>query len=228
MSSTKSVLATVLVCCSLGANAYLAYRLWVSDPVPAVRVALADEPVVMRTKGGLLEVSTVRAEERFDTVKDHTALGVHLGKTAARIRVPAVYRYHIELAPEWKILLRDKTFIVIAPPVKASLPVAIDTARLESEYSGRWSLLTGTGVVESLQRSITQALAAKAAAPPYIELQREFARKTVKEFVEKWLISQQRWKDASGYEVRIFFSDEPIQALGNLPPPVVNARKQSM
>ena len=228
MSTTRTVLATVAVCCSLGANAYLAHILWNNNAESKVRVLLNGEPVVMRTKGGLLEVSTVRAEERFETSKNHTVFGIHLGKTAAQIRVPAVYRYHIELAPEWKILLRDKTFLVIAPPVKASLPVAIDTARLESESSGRWSLLTGAGLVELLQRSITEALATKAATPAYIALQRDFARKTVKEFVEKWLISQERWKDASGYQVRIFFSDEPIQVLESLAPPIVHPGKQSM
>ena len=55
-------------------------------------------------------------------------LGVPVGQTTSQIRVTAVYSYHVELAPEWKVTLRDKTFIVIAPRVKPTLPVAIDTA----------------------------------------------------------------------------------------------------
>ena len=42
---------------------------------------------------------------------------------------------------------------------------------------------------------------------------REVARQTLKEFVAKWLITQEQWKSASGYPVRVFFADEPIQTL---------------
>ena len=148
--------------------------------------------------------------------------------SAASLRSPnwiwvAVFRYHIELAPEWKVLLRDKTFVVIAPPVKPTLPIAIDTARLEAEASGGWSLITGQTLIDELQRSITGALAGKATSATYIQLQREEARKTVTEFVAKWLITQERWKSASEYSIRVFFSDEPIRALGSIPPPFISA-----
>jgi hypothetical protein len=68
-----------------------------------------------------------------------------LGPTTTNIRVPATYHYHIELAREWKVRVRpDRTVIVVAPAVKPTLPIAIDTARLERNAEGRWSLLTGT------------------------------------------------------------------------------------
>jgi len=213
------ILAAVI---SVFLNIWLVQKLWHHD-APVIRTVITDAPVVMRTNGGLLEVSTITSPERFESTVDHTILGVPVGSTVTTIRVPATYRYHIELAPEWKIVLRDKTFVVVAPSVKPSLPVAIDTARLEAQSFGVWSLFTGHAEIDQLQRSITLALAGKADSVPYIQLQRESARATVKEFVAKWLITQQQWQSASAYPIKVFFADEPIQALGSIPPPFVAA-----
>lgn len=184
-------------------------------------VHAANEAVVMRTKGGLLEVSTIKVSERFESSKAYSFLGANLGKTATQIRVPVVYRYHIELAPEWKIQLRNKTFIVIAPPVKPTLPIAIQTTGIEKESSGVWSVLTGNSLLNKLERSISPVLASRAESALYVGLQREASRKTVAEFVSKWLITQERWKSASAYPIQVYFSDEPIQVLGNSAPHVV-------
>jgi hypothetical protein len=178
----------------------------------------------MRTKSGLVEVSTISATEHFQSAATHTILGVPVGHTVAQIRVPAVYRYHVELAPEWTVRLRDKTFIVVAPPVEPSLSVAINTAGLQSQSFGIWSPITGQAVTGVLQRSITPALATKSILPAYIALQREPARESVAGFVQKWMVTQDRWKAAPGYKVRVFFSDEPIQALEDLPLPPLSRR----
>jgi hypothetical protein len=221
--STLKLVVVVTAILSVFANFYLVQKLWHHDNPPVIRTVITDAPVVMRTSGGLLEVSTITSPERFDSTQDHTILGVPVGTTVSTLRVPATYRYHIELALEWKILLRDKTFVVVAPSVKPSLPVAIDTAKLETQSFGVWSLFTGHAQIDELQRSITQALATKAASAAYIQMQRESARATVKEFVAKWLITQQQWQSASGYPIKVFFADEPIQALGSIPPPFVSA-----
>lgn len=207
--------AGVVVLVSLAANAYF---VWAGRVVPVCSTETSQMEVV-RIKGGLLEVSSIKAQERFDRSTDETILGVFIGKTISSIRVPAVYRYQVELAPEWKVLLKDKTFIVVSPPVKPSLPVAIDTEKLEAEASGRWSFFTGEDRKAELLRSITKTLAAKAVSPSYVQFQREMARETLKEFVAKWLVTQERWKSASSYPIRVFFSDEPIQALGSVPQP---------
>ena len=213
-----SFLLIFVVSTSIAANLYLSNKLWNGEK-PIVFSPVTDQHVVMRTSGGLLEVSTIKSSEQFDVSKDHTFLGIPLGNTATHVRVPVVYRYHIELAPDWRILLRDKTFIVVAPPVKPSLPVAMDTTRLETKSFGVWSFFTGKTQLVELEKSITPSLATKAASPVYIQLQREAARKTTAEFVAKWLITQERWKSASAYPIRVFFADEPIQALGSMPPP---------
>ncbi len=216
----------LLLALSLAANLVWLSRLW-GEPSrrSASHSPALDQVEVIRTKGGLLAVSTIKAPESFHATADHTILGVPVGQTTSQIRVQAVYAYHVELAPEWKVTLRDRTLIVIAPRVKPTLPVAIDTARLERFASGTWSAFTGPGELDWLQRSISQSLAAKAALPSYIQFQREAARATVTEFVGKWMLGQERFKTAGDYKVRVFFADEPIEALGSAPPPFVKEQQ---
>jgi hypothetical protein len=170
----------------------------------------SENAVVMRTPGGLLEVSTIASEERFDSSTTHTILGVPVGKTVAQIRVPAVYRYHIPLASEWTFRLAGNALVVIAPRIQASLPVAINTAKLESFASGIWSPLTGPEAIQALQQSITAHLATKAISPSLLSLQRESARKTVTEFIHKWVIEQTRWKEGKLPVILVLFEDEPL------------------
>ena len=217
-------LLVMVVIASLGANAYFVLqRMTGAQGRTSVTHSALDQIEVMRTNGGLLQVSTLRSPELFQATQDHTIFGVHVGKTTSQIRVPATFHYHVELAPEWKITVRDKTFIVIAPRVKPTLPVAIDTAKLEKLTSGTWSLLTGHSELDQLQKSITQSLAQKAVTPVFIQLQREAARKTVTEFVTKWVVEQRGGQPATGYKVRVFFADEPIEVLGSAPLPLGEA-----
>lgn len=209
---------------SLVAIGLQAIILWRSDSNAVVQNISIDQPVIVRTKGGLLEVSVIKSPEIFTATKDHNILGVPVGKTVSQIRVPASYHYQIELAPEWKILLRDKTFIVVAPRVKPSLPIGIETSKLEQHASGIWSLVTGSGQLQLLLKSISATLATKGESAEFVEFQRNEARKTVTEFVRKWLVTQEKWKNAAAYPIRVFFADEPIEALRGLPPPFAGLR----
>ncbi len=212
-----AVLALLVL--SLAANLWLTRRVTDGERRLESWSAALDQVEVMRTEGGLLQVSTIRSPEYFKAVKPHDILGFDLGATTTHIRVPATFHYHIELAREWKVRVRpDGTVIVIAPPIKPTLPVALDTARLERQAEGRWSLFTGTRELEALQRTITHTLADKAGSAGYLAFQREEARKTVAEFVQRWLITQERWKSARGATVRVFFADEAIATLPDLMP----------
>jgi hypothetical protein len=91
----------ILGCIVVGGIAGYKLALGNIDKTSAI-VATISEPVVMRTKGGLLEVSTITATELFQATTTHRAFGWDVAKTYSQIRVPATYRYHIELAPEWR------------------------------------------------------------------------------------------------------------------------------
>ncbi len=205
------LIAGVVIAVSLMMNVFLAQRLWNVPPKTEMRQS-SDNMIVMQTPGGLLEVSTITSEERFDSATNHTVLGVPIGTTVAQIRVPAVYRYHIPLAKEWTLRSTGEALLVIAPPVQPSLPVAINTAKLEGFKSGLWSPITGTQSISTLQKTITQSLEKKATTNDLLLLQRESARKTVTEFIQKWVVAQQRWKGTKAPVVLVFFSDEPLGA----------------
>ena len=76
---------------------------------------------------------------------------------------------------------------MIAPPVKASLPVAVDLAKMQKDVSGSWYLVVFNDKedLDALEKEITAKLEAKAKSDVYRNMQRDAARKTVEEFVEK-------------------------------------------
>jgi hypothetical protein len=123
--------------------------------------------------------------------------------------VPATYRYHIELAPQWEVIRIGEVFKVITPPVKPSLPVAVDLAKMQRDSGGTWVLVpfNSRADQEALEREITAKLAEKAASPVYQDLQRKLARQTVTEFVEKWLATQQAWEAAEKPRIEVVFGD---------------------
>ena len=197
------------------ANALLGWWLWRAPPPAApVTPLTAGESVLLRTPGGRLEVAELKQVETFEVSRDHDVLGVPVGSTFSRIRVPAHYRYHVELAPEWRVTVQPGGGVrVIAPRGRPTLPVAIDTARIEKESRGLWSLFTGPEQLAALERSITASLARKAATAPMLARQREAARATVAEFVQKWLMTQTAWQPHGDKPVQVLFADEPIEAL---------------
>ncbi len=206
--------ALALIALCVGAALWFAYTKYTSFRPWAVteggvHSGLGSEILVMRTPGGLLEVSTINANEQFDKKFVYSVFGVQVGETVPHIRIPAVYRYHIELAPEWKIVRTDEVFMVVTPRVNTRLPVAVDIAKMEKDVGGGWALVPFNEAedMDALQREITRKLAEKAASPVYLQLQREAARKTVTEFVKKWLVMQEPWKAAQQPRIEVLFAD---------------------
>ncbi len=182
------------------------FRLW-SKSGGEVAPGLGTEILVMRTPGGLLEVSRITATEQFSKKFVYSVLGMDVGETVAHVRVPATYRYHIKLGSEWKIVRTDEMFTVITPPVMPSLPVAVDLKRMEEDSGGSWILVpfNEDEDLKALRREITAELAQKAGSAAYLQLQREDARKTVTEFVEKWLVKQEAWRLAKRPRIDVVF-----------------------
>ena len=199
MKRTYVVIAAIAIA-ALGAVVFGDRVSWLpwSKQAREARSVMATEVLVMRTPGGLLEVSRIEATERFDKKFIYSVLGAEVGETTAYIRVPAVYRYHIELAPEWQVVRTGETFRVVTPPIRPTLPVAVDFARMEKDVGGTWVLIpfNRDADLDALEREIGVKLAEKAGSAAYLKMQRNMARKTVTEFVEKWLVTQQAWKDA--------------------------------
>ncbi|MEO8022797.1 hypothetical protein [Polaromonas sp.] len=184
-------------------------------------VSAPEVPVVIRTEGGLLEVATVMAQERFTRSDTREFWGIHLGTTVSHIQAPVHYRYHIELAREWRVVIRDKTCIVQAPAIKPSLPVAFDTSAMQMYTQNGWARLNKHDNLAALARSMTPELEKRAQSPAYRQLVTEPARQTVREFVMQWLIKEQKWSRDPAYTVEVLFPGE------SLPVPRTSPRPES-
>lgn len=209
----RSLILYALVALASALLAVWAYRSLTSKPDVVVTSPLTDEMLVMRTPGGMLEVSRIKAQEVFDGKYANEFLFMSFEPTVARIRVPAVYTYRIPLAKEWKVLRFGQDFAVVAPKVEPALPVAVDLRKLEKNAYGTWSIFTGTDSLDATQRAITTKLALKARSHAYITLQRDYARKTVAEFVRKWLVTQKQFEHVDPDRVHVFFADEAIETM---------------
>lgn len=174
-------------------------------------------PVVMRSPGGLLEIATVTVHERFKRTDTREFWGIPLGTTVSIIQVPVTYRYHIALAKEWPIYIEGTTALVRAGEVLPSLPVAIDTARMEKYSQSGWARFNRDENLQQLERSITPELQTRAGNPAIRQLATDAGRQTVREFVTTWLLKEQGWKRAPEHKVIVLFPGER-PARGGLDP----------
>jgi len=179
------------------------------------RSAPVEELIVLRTPGGLLQTSTIEADEVLDATFTHRILGVKIGETAPRIRVRAFYNYHVKLDPEWRVIRKGAVITALAPPLTPGLPVAVDTATYEASVAGTWLLvpITGDDDLEALQRTITAKLALKASSREYRQRALEDSRRTVTEFIKTWA-AQAGHADVK--DVRVLFEGEPVRSIDAL------------
>jgi hypothetical protein len=167
----------------------------------------------MRTKGGLLEVATVRALERFTREDSRDFWGLDLGTTVSQIQVPVTYRFHIEMAREWPIEVRGRTAVARAPAIKPSLPVAFDTTLMEKYTKAGWARFNKEENLAALERSMTPTLAERASGDAYRGLAEDAARRTIAEFITTWLLKETDWKRDPAHKVVVLFP-------GEKPPPL--------
>jgi hypothetical protein len=75
--------------------------------------------------------------------------------------VPATYRYHIELAPQWEVIRIGEVFKVITPPGKPRLSVAVDLAKMQKDSGGTCFLVSfnHNADLNALDREITAKFA---------------------------------------------------------------------
>jgi hypothetical protein len=207
--------AAVIAAAAVAAAGWMAYDKFLGrSSVTETSVAASGVPVVMRSAGGLLEIATVTVYERFKRTDTKEFWGIPLGTTVSIIQVPAIYRYHIELAKEWPIQIDGKTAVVRAGEVKPSLPAAIDTTRMEKYTQSGWARFNKSDNLEALQRSITPQLQTRANVPEIRQLAIDAGRNTVREFVTTWLLKEQGWKRDPAFKVIVLFPGEQQERSG--------------
>jgi hypothetical protein len=189
----KLALAAVTVLLAVAAAGW--YRARHSGPEERVEVLDPAKIELIRTPGGLLEVSAMEKLEEFGwrTSWDCPLVDCSvLPKTSSRVRVKAHYIYQIPLAAEWRLEPEGDHYKLTVPAVQLRRPVAFDTATMEIETdSGVFSPAAAPNR-ENAIRHIGPELARRGAAQAYIDAQQRNAEKTVREFARKWMIEQGR------------------------------------
>ena len=132
------------------------------------------------------------------------------GTTSSAIRLDATYRYEIELRSRWNYYIDDvrKTALIVAPPFKPELPVAVDSRTVQEWTSSGWGRFDKWDRLQALRQEISPYLAGKASSKAYRDIARGAARKTVEEFVSDWLLKTNRTPADSRYIVKVYFADE--------------------
>ena len=167
---------------------------------------IEDIPVVTSTHGDILELATLTSTETFGREESTTLAWGYLptSTTTAEIRVPATYRYHLRLSGNWHLATRGNVCVVLAPPIEPSLPPAIDTARMEKRAASGWASFDKNQMLDALEKSITQHLSKRAANDKHLNLVREQCRRSVAEFVQKWLMKNLQWPEKLNAIVVVF------------------------
>ena len=169
-----------------------------------------DLPSIESSRGDILELATCRVDETF-TRSDKRSVAwdmIDLGTTVAEIRVPVTFRYHLRLSDKWQLATRGNVCLVLAPPIRASLPPAIDTGKMEKRAESGWARFDKDEKLDELERSLTGTLDQRALDPVHVNSVREACRKSVAEFVKTWLLREDHWRKDRFTSIVVVFPDE--------------------
>lgn len=197
----------------------VAYRLLPSSgtaPAPHDWTAewRSEPPVVSTLPGGLLETATIRMGEDFYKSDAKTWWGIYLGNTVSHVQVAAIYRYGVPLADAgWRIVTRGQTTVVIAPALRPSLPVAIDTSTWREKTESGWARFDKRDQLEALRHGISADLEARARDERRMALARDASRRTIGEFVEAWILKHGGEELDPFDAVKVYFVDETDDAV---------------
>ena len=181
---------------------------------------LAAVPELTSTGSGNLEVATASATETFTRSEERRILWdwVSLGETVTEIRAGVTYRYYVSFNDPWDIDVSDHTCMVKAPALRPSLPPAIHTDTMEKRIERGWFRFDAERQMADLEKAITPTLVEYASDPRHLNLVRETARKTVAEFVRRWLLKEDHWRPDRFRAITVIFADEGISDLTSAAP----------
>lgn len=202
----------IFLACALVLAGFFSVRNFLGKQEKSEPILVIDEIILLRTPGGMLEVSTLVRNEEFKWSTAYSCPIVKcddlFGKTVSQLRVPVHYTYRIALASSWTLRLRNGHYEVLVPKEVPSLPAAIDISKLEIKSKRGWLAPNMLEHRESLLVHFGPEINRRALQDNYIHAQRSIAKKTVEEFARKWMIEQGKGKMAADYPVRILFPGE--------------------
>ena len=178
----------------------------------------AMEVIAIRTAGGTMEVASLKVAEQFTRTDSKNFWGIPLGETISQISVPVYYRYHIELAENMPLQCNtDQVCVIQVSDLKATLPIAFDSAKLEKHTANGWGRFNKNQNLLLLEQSLTPLLATRAELNQYKQQARELGRKTISEFVQKWMLKEQQWREGVTYKIIVLYPNEQLEDVANKP-----------
>jgi hypothetical protein len=185
----------------------IARNFWTGNITHTFRESI---PQISSTQGDVLELAVSRCDETFKRTDEKWAGWgwVYLGTTVAEIRVPVSFRYHLRLSDSWRLAARDQVCMVMAPPIRPSLPPAIHTADMERRAESGWARFDKNDQLDELERSMTPSLEERAGDAAHLRLVREACRHSVAAFVQKWLMREAQWQNDKFTSIVVLFPDE--------------------
>jgi len=193
-----------------GVTAWFANRLFDRFNTGSIDRQFQEYIPTVGSADGILETATASVPETF-TQTDSASLFniIPLGTTVSEIRVRAVYRYHIRLYDPWSITAHGQVCVVNAPAFEASLPPAIDTGEMEKSTTAGWLRFNADENLETLEKGITGELNARANDSTHRNYAREACRRAVAEFVRRWLMKENVWREDRFHQIVVQFPDDP-------------------
>lgn len=161
-------------------------------------------------KGDILEVAQLESDETLTRVDSKSLFDnlFYLGTTISEIKLRVTYRYHIKLSEEWSVTPQGETLLIIAPQIRPSLPPAIHTDTMEKRSDEGWLRFNAKENMQKLEASLTPTLENMSLTPAKLLLVKSSAKMSVEEFVKKWILTQESWKESHFKSIQIAFPDD--------------------
>lgn len=173
---------------------------------------------VRATQGDVLELAVLESTLTFTLEDEWKNVPADLGKSVAKIGVPAVFRFFVKISEPITFSSEEKDgeirCTVIAPKLRPVLPVAFDTSRMTRERDIGVLRFNREEMTDALNDRISMRLVLSAKNHAKTALVRDAARTAFEKFVREWLgeIRELRERGIEKISVRVFFEDE-------VPPP---------
>ena len=170
-----------------------------------------DFPVVIRIKGGMLEVASVTGTRHFPKSTDPAILGQAIPYCREKASWAAPYKitYRLKLGERWPLRYHDGTLIARVPDLDPSLPVAFDSAKLRKGAEESCWFIPNQGTRDRALKSISPELEKLAKSQKTKNFARESARKTVTEFLRTWAFNQNAYGDLPpDTKIKVIFPGE--------------------
>jgi hypothetical protein len=187
-------------------------RFFTSNPITSEeRSADSAFPVVIRIKGGMLEVASVTNKRYFSGSTDPEFFGYPLSMCRETAGWYASYKitYRVRLGEKWQVRYDNNRIIARVPELEPSLPVAIDTNSLAKGGTDKCWIMSDLGTKDRVLRRISADLRKQAEDPKTKFFARESAKKTIREFLRTWAFNQRDYPNvAADSDIRVIFPGE--------------------